>query len=100
MLFTCHEVFARTGEPLRAKLTAQFTNYVEQEARLQDRQNHHSPDLTHVRTVELGDRLPLLTHKIYDDQSYYLKVAKANNLTSFRRLKTGSSLILPPIREA
>ncbi|MBD2753198.1 CIS tube protein [Spirosoma validum] len=95
-----YTLFARTGEPLRAKLTAQFTNYVEQEARLQNRQDHRSPDLTHVRTVEFGDRLPLMTQKIYDDQSYYLKVAKANGLTSFRRLKTGANLVFPPIQES
>jgi hypothetical protein len=94
-----YTLFARTGEPLRAKLTAQFTNYVEAEARLKQRQDHRSPDLTHIRTVELGDRLTLMTHKIYDDQSYYLKVAKANNLTTFRKLKIGADIIFPPIQE-
>jgi hypothetical protein len=94
-----YTLFARSGEPLRAKLTCQFTNYVEAEARLKE-QDHRSPDLTHVRTVELGDRLTLMTHKIYDDQSYYLKVAKANNLTTFRKLKIGADIIFPPIQEA
>jgi hypothetical protein len=94
-----YTLFARTGEPLRAKLSAQFTNYVEQEARLNNRQNHGSPDLTHVRTIEFGDRLPLMTHKEYDDQSYYLKVAKANNLTSFRNLEIGKTVVFPPIQK-
>ncbi|MBL7816702.1 MAG: LysM peptidoglycan-binding domain-containing protein [Saprospiraceae bacterium] len=94
-----YTLFARTGEPLRAKLTCQFTNYIEAEARLKQRQDHRSPDLTHVRTVELGDRLPLMTHRIYDDQSYYLKVAKANSLTTFRKLKVGTDIIFPPIQE-
>jgi nucleoid-associated protein YgaU len=55
--------------------------------------------LTHARTVEIGDRLPLMTHQIYDDQSYYLKVAKANGLTSFRKLTVGKDINFPPIGE-
>ncbi len=92
-----YTLFARTGEPIRAKIGAQFTHYIEQTARVQRRQDHQSPDLTHVRTVEFGDRLTLMTHQIYDDQSYYLKVAKANGLTSFRKLTVGKDINFPPI---
>ena len=95
-----YTLFARTGEPIRAKISAQFTHYIEQVARVSRRQDHRSPDLTHARTVEIGDRLPLMTHQIYDDQSYYLKVAKANGLTSFRKLTVGKDINFPPIGEA
>lgn len=94
-----YTLFARTGEPIRAKIAAQFTHYIEQKARVSRRQDHRSPDLTHVRTVEIGDRLTLMTHQIYDDQSYYLKVAKANGLTSFRKLQVGKDINFPSISE-
>ena len=94
-----YALFSRSGEPLRAKLNATFTNYVEQEARLKREQDHKSPDLTHIRTVNLGDRLPKMTHDVYSDQSYYLKVAKANGLTSFRKLKIGTNIVFPPIQK-
>lgn len=89
-------LFNREGKALRAKVSATFLRYIEQtkETIIADR---HSPDLTHVRTVNDGDRLPLMTYNIYADQSFYLKVAYANNLTSFRKLKAGTELFFPPI---
>lgn len=89
-------LFNRAGEALRAKVNATFMRYIEpeKEAKAADRQ---SPDLTHVRTVNDGDRLTLMTYNIYADQSFYLKVARANNLTTFRKLKSGTELFFPPI---
>lgn len=89
-------LFNRAGEALRAKVNVTFLRYVEQtkETIIADRQ---SPDLTHVRTVNDGDRLTLMTYNIYADQSFYLKVARANNLTTFRKLKPGTELFFPPI---
>jgi hypothetical protein len=89
-------LFNREGEAIRAKVNATFLRYIEQkkETIIADRQ---SPDLTHIRTVKDGDRLSLMTYDIYADQSFYLKVARANNLTSFRKLKAGTEIIFPPI---
>ena len=56
-----------------------------------------SPDLTHRVTVKDGDILPLLTYKTYNDQSYYLQVARVNRLRNFRRLVAGTTLVFPPI---
>ena len=91
-------LFSRNGEPLRAKISATFINYIEQEARVR-RENKKSPDLTHIRTVNDGDKLPQLTFDVYSDQSYYLKVAKTNGLTSFRKLRAGEELMFPPIEK-
>ena len=55
-----------------------------------------SPDLTHYRKGTAGDRLDLLTYKIYDDSKYVLQVASANGLTSFRNLRAGTDLYFPP----
>jgi Contractile injection system tube protein len=93
-----YTLFDRTGEPIRAKVKTTFTRYVEQEKEAQTT-NRKSPDLTHVRTVQDGDRLPLMTVNLLGDQSYYLKVAMANNLTSFRNLTVGSEIFFPPIEK-
>lgn len=93
-----YTLFDRKGNPLRAKLSATFINFIEQEKRVR-KENKNSPDLTHVRKVTEGDTLPLMTHRIYKDDSWYLQIAKANNLTSFRNLVPGQEIIFPPIEK-
>jgi nucleoid-associated protein YgaU len=41
--------------------------------------------------------LPLLCQKVYRDGSYYMQVAKANHLASFRDIKPGTQLVFPPL---
>lgn len=91
-----YTLFASDGKPLRAKLKATFLSYVEAGRRIRE-EGKKSPDVTHVRTVKAGENLPLMTHRIYGDQSYYLQVAKANGLVNFRRLRTNTNLQFPPI---
>ena len=91
-------LFDNTGEPVRAKISATFMSYVAPEARVRE-EGKSSPDLTRIRTIQEGDRLPFLTFNVYADQSYYQKVARANGLTSFRNLKTGDSLVFPPLEK-
>jgi len=92
-----YTLFKPDGTPLRAKITATFDESIaddEQEAR----DAKSSPDLSHVRTVIQGDTLPLMTKKIYgNSSSLYLEVAKFNKLNNFRKLRSGSQLIFPPI---
>lgn len=56
-----------------------------------------SPDLTKRRAVKSSDTILTLTQSIYDKTDYYLEVAKINELTNFRRLKTNTELLFPPI---
>lgn len=91
-----YTLFKKDGSPLRAKLSATFVHYIEPKRRVRE-QNNNSPDLTHLRKVKAGDTLPLMTYGIYEDPSYYLQVAKANNLINFRRLETNTDLRFPPI---
>lgn len=91
-----YTLFAPNGKPLRAKLDADFIQYAEPKKRSR-RQRKGSPDITHVCTVRARETLPLLTQRIYGDQSYYLQVAKANGLINFRQLKTSTHLRFPPI---
>lgn len=91
-----YTMFDPLGLPIRAKISASFTEVTPRSlggilGMLS------SPDLTHKVMVQDGDLLPLLTHKIYKKQAYYLQVAKANKLKNFRKLKAGERLIFPPI---
>lgn len=91
-----YTLFAPDGKPLRAKLKATFLSYVEAKRRIRE-EGKQSPDVTHVRRVKAGETLPLMTQRIYGDQSYYLQVAKVNGLVNFRQLKTNTTLQFPPV---
>ena len=90
-----YTMFDMFGLPIRAKISATFT---EKKTGLSEILGmFSSPDLTHQITVTDGDLLPLLTHKIYKNQHYYLQVAKVNKLKNFRKLRPGSTLKFPPV---
>jgi hypothetical protein len=91
-----YTMFDMFGLPIRAKISATFTERTPQ-ALGGILSMLSSPDLTHTVQVKQWDLLPLLTYRIYKDQSYYLQVAKVNKLKNFRKLTAGSSLIFPPI---
>lgn len=90
------KLFRPDGTPVRASVKAKFTSTVENELRVR-KQGDQSPDITHVRVVKAGDTLPFLCYQVYEDPSFYLKVAKANNLSNFRSLELGMKLLFPPI---
>ena len=93
-----YQLFEPNGDPLRIRISATFLNYMAQEERLAAERNN-SPDMTHLRLSKAGDRLDLMTHKIYDDTKFLLQVVGANRLTGFRPLKTGLQLRFPPIEK-
>jgi hypothetical protein len=90
-----YTLFNTKGEPLRAKLTASFLNYKAREERLAA-ERQQSPDLTHLRKVREGDRLDLMTYRIYNDSKYFLQVGKVNGLTQIRNVRSGTDLFFPP----
>jgi nucleoid-associated protein YgaU len=92
------KLFKPDGTPLRASVKAKFTSTVENELRVRQ-QSNGSPDITHVRVVKAGDTLPMLAYQIYEDPSYYIQVAKANNLYNFRHLEPGTKIFFPPIEK-
>ncbi len=92
-------LFDPEGMPLRAKLSCTFLNYKETERRVRE-EAKSSPDLTHTRLVRDGETLPLLTHEIYGAPDYYLEVALANDLTNFRSLRPGTTLVFPPLAKS
>jgi hypothetical protein len=91
-----HSLFNSQGKPLRSTLKAIFSSSSNIET-LVKQQALKSPDLTHLLTVRTGDTLPLMCQTIYNDSSYYLKVAKFNGLVDFRNLEPGTEIIFPPI---
>jgi len=90
-------LFKPNGTPLRAKIKLSFSGFMSKEEEAL-RANRSSPDLSHLVEVKMGETLPLLCYRIYKDSSYYLEVARVNNITDFRTIKPGSKLHFPPLR--
>ncbi len=88
-------LFDKNGYPLRAKISATFLESVAAEERIRT-EGKNSPDLSHARVVKEGDRLDLMTYKIYNDSKYFLQIAKANGLTTLRQIKSGRTIMFPP----
>ena len=93
-----YDLFRPDGKPLRAKVNATFAENIDDALRVAEEANN-SPDLTHMRIVKDGDTLPLMTYRIYGDSKYYLEIARANNLTNFRKLNVGQAIFFPPINQ-
>jgi hypothetical protein len=90
-----YKLFNPDGAPIRALCKVTFKEFKEENLRVRE-ENNRSPDLTHYRRVREGDTLPLLCYAIYGDSRYYLEVARANRLVSFRKLLVGQELRFPP----
>ena len=104
--FKCHmrdlvivyNLFKSDGSPLRAKISLTFIGH-NMAGSVELAANKQSPDMTHIKTVRIGDRLPLMCKDIYDSPKYYLQIAKLNGLTNFRQLQLGDQLIFPPLQK-
>jgi len=92
-----NKLFKPSGEPVRAEVELKFTGFMSKEEEAL-RANRSSPDMSHLIEVKAGDTLPLLCYRVYRDSSYYLEVARINNMTDFRDIKPGSKLHFPPLR--
>ncbi|MCJ8208325.1 hypothetical protein MUY27_01305 [Mucilaginibacter sp. RS28] len=93
-----YTLFNEDGSALRATIKVTFSKSVDYSTKAKEAQKS-SPDLTHIRTVQAGDTLPLMTYRIYGDSAYYLQVAEANNLTSVADIKPGDQIYFPPIKK-
>ncbi|MBD2563973.1 MULTISPECIES: CIS tube protein [Nostoc] len=91
-----YKLFKPNGVPLRAIITANFTDNSDDKTRQAIAQDESS-DLTHIRLVIAGDKLPNLCYEIYGDPNYYLQVARANQIENFRKLTPGTKILFPPI---
>lgn len=91
-----YKLFKPDGTPLRAVAKTEFDGTVSDVLR-ENKENNTSPDLTHVRTMRAGDKLPLVALSIYRDPTHYLEVARANKIYNFRSLREGTRVSFPPI---
>lgn len=91
-----YTLFKPNGEPLRAKISLTFVEYISPQQIVKE-EGDNSPDLTHLVVVQAGDTLPLLCERIYRDSAYYMEVARFNGLSSFRHLQPGTNLRFPPL---
>ena len=95
---TNYILFNPAGVPLRAEVSLKLKSQSvpkEKSALL----SLLSPDLTRHHIVKGGDNILRVCGEVYENEKYYLEVAKANRLSNFRRLEPGSNLILPPINK-
>lgn len=93
-----YSLFKEDGSALRATIDLSLSETTDFKTKAKEAKKS-SPDLTHIRSVKAGDTLPLMTYKIYGDSSYYLEVAKINNLASIHAIKPGDQLYFPPIKK-
>ncbi len=91
-----YKLFQPNGIPLRALITATFSDNSDDATRVARAQDH-SADLTHVRLVRAGETLPGLCYAVYGDPGHYLEVARYNGLDHFRVLEPGTRLVFPPL---
>jgi hypothetical protein len=91
-----YTLFRPDGSPLRAKISLGFSMYIAPTT-VKKLDNQESPDVSHLVTVVEGMMLPQLCQEVWNDDAYYIQVAKYNKLNKFRNLKGGLQLIFPPI---
>lgn len=92
-----YTLFRKDGRPIRAKVKCVFKATATHQIMVAE-QNKTSPDLTHLKTVTMNDKLVLLAENIYENPSYYIDVAQVNQLLSFRKIETGQNISFPPIK--
>jgi len=93
-----YKLFRPDGVPLRAVISAAFTDNSDDTTRVAMAQDK-SADLTHVRLVKDGDTLPALCETVYGEPRMYAEVARANGLDNFRALEPGLRLRFPPLEK-
>lgn len=92
-----YTMFDRIGRPLRAEVDISFLQSEGVKSPLS--LFAQSPDITKTYTVKAGDTLPLIAQQEYDDESFYMEIAKVNNLKNYRRLEPGMTLVMPPFNK-
>lgn len=90
------QLFDKESICIRAKASFQFCAYAKDlhEVSLN---KFNSPDMSHIVTIQVGDAITNFSHEIYADFRHYPQLAKVNNLTNFRKLRIGTSFIVPPL---
>lgn len=89
--------FNRNGIPIRAKIKADFKQKITHKEYSKKVQKN-SPDMTHYKVMNAGVTLTGIAHEIYKDPSYCIELATFNGLDSFRQVKQGIEIVVPPLK--
>ena len=92
-----YKLFTPEGLPLRATITATFKEHKDN-AQAELEKNLASPDVQHAHVVREGEHLSAVVHGIYKTPRHYISIAEENGLDTVRRIESGATLYLPPLR--
>ena len=92
-----YTLFARNGDPLRAEVHLSLIEDKSAKKRKAE-EGTSSPDLTRFLVVKSSDTLPQLAQNIYGDAAYYIQLAALNGYDNFRKLREGSTIQIPPLK--
>lgn len=92
-----YSLFRKDGRPIRAKVKCGFKGTIDYKLMVA-KEKKSSPDLTHERVIKMNDDLALLSEDIYQNNTFYIDVAKNNKLLSFRQVSLGQKITFPPIK--
>lgn len=94
-----YSLFKPDGSPLRAKISLSFSQYISTTT-VKKKDKIGSPDVSHLVAVADGITLPQLCQNTWNNDSYYIQVARYNDLNKFRNMKGIEKLIFPPILQS
>ncbi len=92
-----YTLFNPEGNPLRVKISLSLIGYVNKEESAQ-KENKQSPDLSRIIVLKSGESILSWCNEIYGDSSYCTDIARINNLSGFRNIQAGTTLLFPAIK--
>ncbi len=94
-----YKLFSPGGDPIRATINASFKGVVSP-FEMERGANQKSPDVTHYRAINEGDRLPIMCKNIYGNEALYLAVAMTNKWVEFRNPRPGTPVTFLPLNKS
>jgi hypothetical protein len=91
-----YKMFAPSGLPIRANLSATFREHVPDKLHAA-MQNLASPDIEHGHVMTGADHLSRVVHGVYRSTRHIVDVARANGLDTIRKVAVGREVYLPPL---
>lgn len=91
-----YKMFAPSGLPIRANLSATFREHVPNNLQAA-MQNLASPDVEHGHVMTGADHLSRVVHDVYRSSRHVMDVARANGLDTIRKVQVGRAVYLPPL---
>lgn len=88
--------FLETGEPVRARLTCMFQEFIDPEREALEL-NLQTADFTKVHVVVEGDTLSDLAWRYYQNPASWRPIAVANGIDNPRAIEAGSQLMIPAL---